>query len=378
MTTDLDFIGKNIRYLRRRRGWTMAELAAKIGIREGPLGKIERGANAPSAAVIYQTAKVFGVSVDAIFSEGDQKPPCRQHEDGRDPFQVSIDDTLPELPKKTYLMANELFAAVQALEDICHAQKRAAVPLYIPFDPTEAGMEALSDTVRHIMEIKHGVLFDYLELFENMGLRVIVAPLPKELDSFTFYDPPNQNAFFFLNAKNNPERQLFQLTSELGSVFICTYTRQQGHHLFAEENPGETPDNKPFTARRATRRFSATFLMPAQAVRDTVAQLGIQQKRWSYELLLRIKHRFGISAEAFLYRLNELHLIDPDLVEPLKKNIESYYKKSNFSEPDFSRRLLTPNGRLWDLVLTAKQFEDDLEEVVEIETTLNKWKVIRK
>jgi hypothetical protein len=34
--------------------------------------------------------------------------------------------------------------------------------------------------------------------------------------------------------------------------------------------------------------------------------LGIQKKHWSYELLLRIKHCFGISAEAFLYRLNEL------------------------------------------------------------------------
>nr|MBC8363248.1 helix-turn-helix transcriptional regulator [Candidatus Desulfatibia profunda] len=31
MKTDLGFIGKNIRNLRRQRNWTMAELAAKIG-----------------------------------------------------------------------------------------------------------------------------------------------------------------------------------------------------------------------------------------------------------------------------------------------------------------------------------------------------------
>ena len=84
--------------------------------------------------------------------------------------------------------------------------------------------------------------------------------------------------------------------------------------------------------------------MPKHSVCDTVSQLGIQKKRWSYELLLRIKHRFGISAEAFLYRLNELDLIDPDLVEPLQKKIFDHYHKTAFGEPDFSRRLLTPNA----------------------------------
>ena len=66
----------------------------------------------------------------------------------------------------------------------------------------------------------------------------------------------------------------------------------------------------------------------------------------SFELLLRIKHRFGISAETFLYRLNELDLIDPALIEPLQKKIFEHYDKTSFGEPDFSRHLLTPNGRL--------------------------------
>ncbi|MBW1725176.1 MAG: DNA-binding protein, partial [Deltaproteobacteria bacterium] len=106
--------------------------------------------------------------------------------------------------------------------------------------------------------------------------------------------------------------------------------------------------------------------------------LGIREKRWSYELLLRIKHRFGVSAEAFLYRLDELDLIDPVLVEPLKEKIHKYYGKTDFGEPDLSRRLLTPNGRLWDLVLTGKEVEDGRNEVMDIERILNKWKVIKK
>jgi len=118
--------------------------------------------------------------------------------------------------------------------------------------------------------------------------------------------------------------------------------------------------------------------MPANAVCDTVLQPGIRKKHCSYELLLRIKHRFGVSAEAFLYRLNELDLIDPSLVEPLKNKIHSHYGKTDFGEPDFSRRLLTPNGRLWDLVLTGKEVEEGRDEVMEIEQVLNRWRMVKK
>ena len=74
MKTDLGFIGKNIRNLRRQRNWTMAELAAKIGMNPVPLGRIERGMNAPSASVIYRLAKTLGVSVDTLFDAGQRRP----------------------------------------------------------------------------------------------------------------------------------------------------------------------------------------------------------------------------------------------------------------------------------------------------------------
>ena len=44
----------------------------------------------------------------------------------------------------------------------------------------------------------------------------------------------------------------------------------------------------------------------------------------------------------------------------------------------FLQRLLTPNGRLWNLVLTGKDLKEGREEVLEIEKVLKKWKVVRK
>jgi hypothetical protein len=52
-------------------------------------------------------------------------------------------------------------------------------------------------------------------------------------------------------------------------------------------------------------------------------------------------------------------------------------EKTDFSEPDLSLRLLKPNGRQLDLVLTGKESEKGREGVVEIEGVLKIWKVAK-
>jgi len=375
MVTKLEFIGKNIRYLRRERGWTLAMLASRAKMSEVPLGRIERGINSPSANAIYNLSKALDVSVDTIFAEEHESLRLHRFEDGKKPFLISTGmENLFSSHLKS--MAKDMIEGFQALEDICGAQKHAKIPLSIPFDAGEDGMEILSLTVRRYMGIEYGIVFDYFELFESQGFRVIIVPMSKAIDGFSYYDPVNQNAFFFLNTKKNPERQLFHLAYELGNILITTALIQRNETI-AENINQRASNKKPFTAHRAASHFAATFLMPSGAVIDTVRQLGIQKNKWSYELLLRIKHRFGVSTETFLYRLDELGLIHRALKIPLKHKITDHYKKTDYGEPDFSRRLLTPNGRLWDLVLTAKEFREGKKEVIEIEKLFEKWKVVR-
>jgi len=244
---------------------------------EGPLERIERGLNAPSASVIYRLSKVFGVSVNALFADDEHDLHTIRFEGKQGPFLVTIEKEEAALPGRVQSAAGAIVDAYQALEDICNARKRAKIPLLMPYDPTEQGMEALSEIVRRIMEIRHGIVFDYFELFENQGFRVVVLPLPKDLNSFSYYDPPNQNAFFFLNTRKNPERQLFSLAYELGRIFILTYTMQQALDLFQSRDEKRSDGQKAFTARHGANRFAATFLMPRYSVCDTVNQvLGIR------------------------------------------------------------------------------------------------------
>jgi len=128
-------------------------------------------------------------------------------------------------------------------------------------------------------------------------------------------------------------------------------------------------------AKHAARRFAALFLLPADAVVASVRQVGIDTDQWNWDMLMRLKHRFGVSAETFLYRLEELELIAKFVRDRLKSEIYAYYTGHGNAEPDSSRRILTPNGRLGDLLLAAEIKAVGRDEIAEIRATLKKHRI---
>ncbi|MCK5835459.1 MAG: ImmA/IrrE family metallo-endopeptidase, partial [Lentisphaeria bacterium] len=186
----------------------------------------------------------------------------------------------------------------------------------------------------------------------------------KELSSFSYFDAPNQNAFFFVNSTLNPERQLFSLAFELGMIYMW------------EQYMSSNQEDTDFDVIKAARKFAAFFLMPRETIKRTVKQLGISPSEWTYELLIRIKHRFGVSAESFLYRLNELDLIDKMPFTKIKKEILDFYDQNKFKEPGSSKRTPNHNGRLLDLLQLAQAHEGSVAETKEITQLFNKYRII--
>ena len=376
MDFSLNFIGKNIRFFRRSRNWTLAALASKIGIQEGPLGRIERGVNLPSAAVIYNLTQVLEIPADALFAQ-DLAQARAAHADAASTL-VSVDPDA-QLPPKSLLSAcHDIMSAFHALEDILGVQKYAILPLSIPFKPDYPGMDVLAARVRTYLGTGDAVVFDYLELLENFGLRIILfpfAPQAPKFEAISFYEPIHHNAFFFINTRNNLEKQLFSLAQELGKLLIFSQTAGRKDRIFT--SPETDAGNRPITEARAAKRFAASFLMPEAAVRATVSQLGVSQGTWSWDLLLRIKHRFGVSTEAFLYRLAELNLISPTLTDQFQVQIKEHYSQTGFKEPDSSRRILNANGRFFDLLLTAESLSKEPKEITQVRKLVKRSRIIQ-
>jgi transcriptional regulator with XRE-family HTH domain/Zn-dependent peptidase ImmA (M78 family) len=378
-------IGERIRALRRVRHLTQAELARRIGIRAGPMNALEQGHHVPSGRVLYRLAEVLDASVDHLLGLEDRRraasgggAEARYVADagvshgleGAPAWPVAVMAALngdPVLDGAVRAMVEQVLGAFLALEDLCGAQKRAHIPLYVPFARQANGIEMWAQQVRQVLGVGQAVIFDYLELFENAGLRVVFCPLPDRIPSVAFYDAKNANAFLLVQQVMNVERQLFELVKRLAAIYL--HTRRVYGQLPANE-AGALDD------LHVARQFAAFFLMPTAAVRASVAQLGVEPEGWNYELLLRLKHRFGVSAQSFLMRLGELQLIEKGLAAGLRERIEAHYARTGYGEPDASRRVLSPNGRLGDLLLIAQRRPEAAAEAAAIGRRLRALKLV--
>jgi len=61
-----------VKALRAERGWSQAELAARIGVSRNSIMSIENGRFDPSLPLAFEIAAVFGLTIEEIF-----QPPAK-------------------------------------------------------------------------------------------------------------------------------------------------------------------------------------------------------------------------------------------------------------------------------------------------------------
>lgn len=64
--TGADSFGQRLRALRKSRGWTLAELADKVGIQGSMVGNYERGLHYPPIPTLVKLAQALEVSADRL------------------------------------------------------------------------------------------------------------------------------------------------------------------------------------------------------------------------------------------------------------------------------------------------------------------------
>ena len=355
-------VGARIRQLREIQHVSQIRLATEIGIRAGPLGWIEKGKHLPSGRVLYRLAKQLNVRLDDLFQETDvwqaSAPAVTESAAAMLP---PVDMEAPaEAVKAAHIVCQSVADRLIDLEKLGGSARSSDLPMYVPFAATEAGAEYLAMRVRRGLGIGCAVVSDYIELLEDAGLRVVFLDMPDGCPTFSGYDCVNRNAFLFVNSrlKKQPELQMFRLVFELGRVYL--YTRK----LYGADEAAVpvTDDAVALDEAQFARRFAAAFLMPAGALQTTAGQLGLTPKTWSWDLLLRLKKRYGVSALNFALRLQSLKLSWSD---KQKKSPRYYLFKEETDacvaengpayEPGGSRSFLTMNGHLCDLLQLAEE-----------------------
>ena len=64
----MNFLGSNLRLLRKEKGLTQEQLAGKIGIKRSLIGAYEEGRTEPKLQTILNICHYFNVSIDALIN----------------------------------------------------------------------------------------------------------------------------------------------------------------------------------------------------------------------------------------------------------------------------------------------------------------------
>lgn len=65
-------MNNRLRVLRAERGWSQADLAARLGVSRQTVNAIETGKYDPSLPLAFKIARVFGRTIEGVFEDGEE------------------------------------------------------------------------------------------------------------------------------------------------------------------------------------------------------------------------------------------------------------------------------------------------------------------
>ena len=300
--------GERLRLARLRAGLSLAALAEKATPKVTPqaINKYELGEMLPSSSVLVGLAQALGVSLDFLMSN-----------------QVTALDGV-EFRKRSGTSEKER-ALVEA-EVIDHIERYLAIEdiLDLPEKPSDldeikpVDVDDLDDAekratwLREKWNLGGDPIPSMTSLLEERNVRVI------EIDGHDgFYGltchvkrPAKKPPIRVVVRRNvNVERNRFTLAHELAHALI-----------------GECKKAKP---EKAMDRFAGAFLVPAEHLKEEV---GTGRTAFAYKELVRLKHLYGVSMWALLYRLKDVGIISEANLKNLVRTPARAWLKSEPEE----------------------------------------------
>ena len=307
-----------VRRLRHEKLLSQVVLAKRAGMSPAQLCKLESGCHDVTSATLRRLADALDVSAAVLIGEekvsqkrrtAKRAKPCVE----REMFKPVVRGLLPD--EDVAGIAAEVVSYEQAIlekETELEVASGASLQMRYPYELDEPSAELAARDMRQSLGLGREPVADLASVLELCNVRVLEIVRSSAFQSVSFYGAERQTLTVVLNANNTPERNRFRLAYELGAATAfargdCKTVRDEGE------------------VHRYLKRFAAAFLMPEESVRRDVAQYGIRKDRWTMKLLLMVRRRYRVSAEAFALRLEELGLVQPSLRMKLRDELRAYY-----------------------------------------------------
>jgi Zn-dependent peptidase ImmA (M78 family)/transcriptional regulator with XRE-family HTH domain len=384
-------LGERVADARRGKGWTQGELAARVGLTQTSVSRIETGGRAVSSLELAELAEVLGISVLDLLRAGQRPMLAIAARLGhfRDPG--SVDRALRRA--EALIRLDELLDSVlgPSPPEVSAASERSAppegaappggaaasgwsaasggasppggaAPLGGAAPPRPAPLEAeaavepaavrrgevgrgpavdqgrrLAGQVRQALRLGDGPLGPLPEVLEErLRLDVDFSPLPEAVDGLCV--SVGDRALVLVGSSKPSSRQRFTLAHELA------------HYLVDDLDPlyvDERGVRARSVAEMRANAFAAHLLMPEPGVRAAIEGFTDDAER-----AVRVALTFGASVSAAAYQLGNLGLL-PDSVRDRLTQAGSrpllmrYALPSDWQQDESGRGRLRPPSRLY-------------------------------
>jgi Zn-dependent peptidase ImmA (M78 family)/DNA-binding XRE family transcriptional regulator len=268
-------IGERIKQARKASNLSLRKLADEIGVSAMAISKYERNQDVPGSGVLVRLSQALNVKVDFFFRPNTipvQLQAYRKHVALGIKEQEAIQMRIQEWVER-YLEIEDLFPKEQ------HAIN---LPLYKVNTLNE--VEGIAIELRNYWNLGDDPIENLVQLLEDQRIKVGVIAGFEHFDACTF--KANGNPVVVTKAELSGDRQRFNLGHELGHLILA-------------------PQEK-LNSEQVANRFVGAFLVPAETAHF---ELGEQRTDLSVNELYILKHKYGLSMQAWVYRAKDLEII---------------------------------------------------------------------
>jgi Zn-dependent peptidase ImmA (M78 family)/DNA-binding XRE family transcriptional regulator len=266
---------------RRLAELSQEQAAAQVSLSKMAISKYENEQMLPGSDALIRLAKVYRQPVE-FFLRGPVKAAvqpvyrCRATLKGK--HEAAVVAQLQEWVER-YLAAESLYPPDE--------QVTFDYPDGFPYEvATIDVIEDTADALREAWGLGDAPIDNLTELLEDRGIKVGIVTGNERFDACLFR-LDDGSPVMAVKAGIPGDRQRFCLAHELGHLML------------------ELPDH--LDSEKAAYRFAGAFLVPASAA---YRELGRRRQSLSQHELHLLKHKYGLSMQAWVYRARDLGIVD--------------------------------------------------------------------
>ena len=284
-------IGERIKSARIMAHKSLRDLAEVADVSAMAISKYERDMDVPSSAVLIRLARALNVKIEYFFR----------------PTTITL--SLPNFRRKASLPVGQEASILEKVqewleryldvEEILNMAVQYNLPpqqIITTFDE----IETVACSLRDYWHLGLDPIENLMEVCEDNGIKVGLIDAHDSFDALTLY--ANHNTPVIVVRRNmSGDRQRFCLAHELGHLVL---------------QPADTLD-----AEKAAHRFAGAFLVPESAVKR---ELGLRHRAINrYELHL-LKHKYGLSMQAWIYRAKDVGVLPENVATQMFKQFRQH------------------------------------------------------